>query len=95
MLSREMTKMMAMKACCASGVVALASVFFLAFDSVLLMALSALPLSLFFLSFFSRFFLFSLFFFCFSPLFQVSTRGFYITYTWLCLGNKYYINSRV
>jgi hypothetical protein len=66
MLSREMTKMMAMKACCAGGVVALAFVFFLAFDSVLLMAFSALPLSRFFLSFFSRFSLFSPFFFYFS-----------------------------
>ena len=71
MLSLEMTKMMAMKACCAGGVVALASVFFLAFDSILLMAFSALPLSRFFLSFLSRFSLFSPFFFLFfcSPFF--------------------------
>jgi hypothetical protein len=66
MLSREMTKMMAMKACCAGGVVALVSVFFLTFDGVLLMAFSALTLSRFFLSFFSRFFLFFPFFFCVS-----------------------------
>jgi len=72
MLSSEMTKMMAMKVCCAGGVVALASVFFLAFDSVLLMAFSALPLSRFLLSFFSRFSLFSPFFFCFFFVFLYS-----------------------
>jgi len=72
MLSLEMAKTMMMKACCAGGVVALASMFFLAFDSILLMAFSALPLSRFFLSFFSRFSLFSPFFFCFSPLFALS-----------------------
>ena len=65
MLSLEMMKMMAMKACCAGGVVALASVFFLAFDHILLIAFSALPLSRFFLSFFSRFFCSLLSFFVF------------------------------
>jgi len=63
--------MMAMKVCCAGGVVALASMFFLAFDSVLLMAFSALPLSHFLLSFFSRFSLFSPFFFCFFLFFSI------------------------
>jgi len=65
MLSLEMMKMMAMKAYCAGGVVALASAFFLAFDNILLMTFFALPLSRFFLSFFSCFSLFSLFFFFF------------------------------
>jgi hypothetical protein len=41
---------------------------FLAFDSVVLMAFSALPLSRFFLSFFSSFSLFSPFFFCLASL---------------------------
>jgi hypothetical protein len=41
---------------------------FLAFDCILLMAFSALPLSRFFLSFFSRFSLFSPLFFSFSAL---------------------------
>jgi hypothetical protein len=68
MLSLETAKTMMMKACCAGGVVALASVFFLPYDSILLMAFSALPLSRFFLSFFSRFSLFSPFFFSFSAL---------------------------
>ena len=67
MLSLEMTKMMAIKACYAGGVIALTSVFFLAFDSILLMAFSALPLLflLFFLfSFFYVLLSFSVLFFC-------------------------------
>ena len=88
MLSLEMTKMMAMKACCAGGVVALASVF-LAFDNVVLMAFSTC-LSHFFLFFFSRFSLFSPFFFC--PLAR-SLEGLIYSLTYLYLGKIQCINS--
>jgi hypothetical protein len=65
---------------------------FLAFESVVLMAFSALPLSRFFLSFFSRFSLFS-------PLFSTplarSLEGLIYSLIYLYLGKIQCINSRM
>jgi hypothetical protein len=74
MLSLEMTKTMAMKACCAGGVVALASVFSLLSTVSFLMVFSAPSLFYFFFLSFSPLFCFPFsfflpleFFFCSLP----------------------------